>query len=786
MKGIRDEKLKRALERGIVMLLLVVSSLVAVTTAQAATQLVVGNPIRISVADNGSPAISVKHPTTGVYTIQYFYGIDAPSADWGSVIWLAGTDTNYKYAMHSGIGGVPLTPISNITTVDGATSTITTVVDLGSTGIRVTQKFIYTEGDRFVSKEWYLANTGGTTYNDLRFFHGGDSFFGGEDSAYSFYDAANSMVYLRNDNYTDWGIMGFYANPATPASHYYSGQYGNGLTQAGTNALLNDTVDGSYRDAGYQLQWNRALLAPGDTWTILASEVWSLPGAIQVIAPVGQNVSAGGTAELSFTVQNLAAAQVNVTLSASDTAGWGAVIQGSTTATIAANGNISVPVRVSVAGGATAGQTSSVTLTADDGITPKSVSALLTVVSVNLNLSSDPVAFGSIITGNSTSQTVTITNSGATAVTFGNVGGSNPLAAPFGISSDTCSGATVAASATCSFDISFNPGSSGVYNDSLDIPILDPIIVSRTLTVSGTGASLAPAGPHIVWRNATTGQDSVWTMDGTTFKSSAFINSAPAPWKVVGIGDLDGDGSPDIVWRNATTGQNSVWFMNGAAFRSTSSLTTVAAPWTVVGVGDLNGDGKADIIWRNPTTGQNSAWIMNGATITSSAYLNSAPAPWTVVGVGDLNADNKADIIWRNPTTGQNSAWIMNGTTVSSSVYLNTAPAAWTVVGVGDLNGDGKADIIWRNATTGQNSVWLMNGTTVTSSVFLTTLAAPWTVAGVADFNGDGKADILWRNPTTGQNTVWIMNGATTTTTVPLNNAPAAWSIVGVLKVPQV
>ncbi|HEU0264732.1 MAG TPA: FG-GAP-like repeat-containing protein, partial [Geobacterales bacterium] len=499
---------------------------------------------------------------------------------------------------------------------------------------------------------------------------------------------------------------------------------------------------------------------------------------------VGQNVAAGGTAELSFTVQNLAASPVDVTLSASDTAGWGAAIQGGTTTTIAANGNISVPVRVSVAGGATPGQTSNVTLTADDGITPKSVSSLLTVVSVDLNLSSDPLPFGSILSGSSSSQTITITNNSATAVKFGTVGGSNPLAAPFTKSSDSCSGATVAASGSCSFDITFNPSSNGVYNDSLDIPVLEPIIVTRTLTVSGTGFTLAPAGPHIVWRNATTGQNSVWTMDGTTFKSSAFINSAPAPWKVVGVGDLDADGSPDLIWRNPTTGQNSVWFMDGAAFKSTSSLTTVSASWSVVGVGDLNADGKADLIWRNPTTGQNSAWIMNGATISSSVYLSSAPAPWTVVGVGDLNADGKADLIWRNASTGQNSAWIMNGTTISSSVFLTSAPAPWTVVGVGDLNADGKADLIWRNATTGQNSVWLMNGTTVSSSVFLTSAAAPATVVGVADFNNDNKADILWRNPTTGQDTLWIMNGATTSSTVTLGSAPGAWSIIGLLKVP--
>ncbi|CAH2029942.1 FG-GAP-like repeat-containing protein [Trichlorobacter ammonificans] len=284
----------------------------------------------------------------------------------------------------------------------------------------------------------------------------------------------------------------------------------------------------------------------------------------------------------------------------------------------------------------------------------------------------------------------------------------------------------------------------------------------------------------ILWRNPTTGQNSIWFMDtdGSRLASAALTTVAP-PWAIASISDFNGDGKPDILWRNPTTGQNSVWIMDGTTRTGSVALTTVVSPWTIASVSDFNGDGKLDILWRNPTTGQNSVWIMDGTTRTGSVALTTVVSPWTIASVSDLNGDGKPDILWRNPSTGQNSAWIMDGTTRTSSVALTTVAAPWTIASVSGLNGDGKPDILWRNPSTGQNSVWIMDGTTRTSSVALTTVAAPWTIVAVADLNGDGKPDILWRNPSTGQNSVWIMDGTTRTSSVALTTVAAPWKIVG-------
>jgi len=54
-------------------------------------------------------------------------------------------------------------------------------------------------------------------------------------------------------------------------------------------------------------------------------------------------------------------------------------------------------------------------------------------------------------------------------------------------------------------------------------------------------------------------------------------------WQVKGIGDFDGDGKADILWRNAVTGENYIWLMNGLSTASQGSVNFVdpASGWQV-------------------------------------------------------------------------------------------------------------------------------------------------------------------------------------------------------------
>ena len=152
-------------------------------------------------------------------------------------------------------------------------------------------------------------------------------------------------------------------------------------------------------------------------------------------------------------------------------------------------------------------------------------------------------------------------------------------------------------------------------------------------------------------------------------------------------GDLNGDGNADIVWRNAATGEDYIYLMNGTAIAGEGYVRTVADEnWQIAGVGDFDGDGKADILWRNSSTGETYVYLMNGTAIASEGSLRTvADQNWQIAGTGDFDGDGKADILWRNASTGENYIFPMNGTTIlGTEGYTRTVvDLNWQVPGVG-------------------------------------------------------------------------------------------------------
>ncbi|MBL8144441.1 MAG: tandem-95 repeat protein [Acidobacteria bacterium] len=452
-----------------------------------AQQTINGSLIKVIVSDTLAPEILAKASTAQGAGDPYVGQYCCNGPTWGTVIWLNGGSAKFSSPYQGQTG---FTPVSNTLQAVTGGSQIVTVVDLGATGLRLTQVFTYIEGTRYVTKDWTLTNTGGSSYTDLRLFHGGDTFFGGVDSAYGFYDAANSMVYVRNNDYTNWGLMGFYANPGTPASHYFQGHYGTGNSYAKDTGSLPDSVVSSYTDSGYYLQWNRATLAPGQSWSIQAFETWTPAGGVQVLAPANQNTTADTTVTLPFTVQNLTASGATYSLTATSGAGWTTTLPGGANVTVPANSSSTVNVQVVVPPGASGSST--VTL-ATGGGGVASASNTLTVVNLSLGLSPSSVNFGTVAVGSAAAaQAVTVTNNSSGAVTLGTA----TATSPFGKSSDTCSGAVLAIGATCTVSATLATGSAGTFNASLNLPVLEPLLITRTVALSAVVSDVVlPATP---------------------------------------------------------------------------------------------------------------------------------------------------------------------------------------------------------------------------------------------------------------------------------------------------
>jgi VCBS repeat protein len=233
--------------------------------------------------------------------------------------------------------------------------------------------------------------------------------------------------------------------------------------------------------------------------------------------------------------------------------------------------------------------------------------------------------------------------------------------------------------------------------------------------------------------------------------------------------DFDGDGTSDVLWQSKTTRSLGIWTLRGNSVTSIQWLDTLASSdpsWKLVGTGDLNGDGFADLVWQNTSDGRVAVWVMHGTMLLTFGVVNYIPvaSQWHIRGVGDVNGDGRADLVWQHDT-GLLAVWLMDGFNVTAGSMLSVPSVAdtnWVIAGAGDVNGDGTADLVWQNKASGALGVWYLNGATVMATKSLSIPTAPdlnWKIHGVGDVNGDAKADLLWLNESTGEVGVWYLDG---------------------------
>jgi len=160
------------------------------------------------------------------------------------------------------------------------------------------------------------------------------------------------------------------------------------------------------------------------------------------------------------------------------------------------------------------------------------------------------------------------------------------------------------------------------------------IAPDSTWSVAGMGDFNGDRRSDLMWRNSVTGELTEWQLNSAAIINAPDVNVGgfglrpDASWSIAGIGDFNGDGDADMLWRNSN-GTVSEWLMNGASVVDGSAITyqgtavNVAANWKVVEIGDFNGDGDADLLWRDSNTGQLAEWLMNGNVLTASTALKS-------------------------------------------------------------------------------------------------------------------------------------------------------------------
>jgi len=195
--------------------------------------------------------------------------------------------------------------------------------------------------------------------------------------------------------------------------------------------------------------------------------------------------------------------------------------------------------------------------------------------------------------------------------------------------------------------------------------------VPTNWTVKGTADMSNDRIGAILWQD-TAGDVAVWSMFGSTVTSTAILGTVdPSTWSLIG------STSGAILWRD-TSGNLALWQVSGSQVAATS-LGAVTSNWRVVGLGDFNGDGNVDILFRDSNSGTVAIWFLNSsAQVQSTASLGAVPNTWSIVQTGDFNGDGKSDILWEDSSDNL-AVWFMNGGTVASSTVLGNVGTTWQV-----------------------------------------------------------------------------------------------------------
>ncbi|MCW3051695.1 MAG: hypothetical protein JWN14_865, partial [Chthonomonadales bacterium] len=161
----------------------------------------------------------------------------------------------------------------------------------------------------------------------------------------------------------------------------------------------------------------------------------------------------------------------------------------------------------------------------------------------------------------------------------------------------------------------------------------------------------------LLLQNASTGAVATWFMHGTNKVGNvAFSLTPPVEYALVGAGDFSGNGNNTLVLQSSVTHKIALWYTNGTNNATISGGNfvdaTPDASYKVVGVGDFNGDGKSDLVFQNQTTGQIAVWFLDGSHRYGGVLLSATPGTgWSVVGTGDFNKDGFTDLVFQNQTT---------------------------------------------------------------------------------------------------------------------------------------
>ncbi|MGB7234008.1 MAG: aryl-sulfate sulfotransferase [Candidatus Acidiferrum sp.] len=391
----------------------------------------------------------------------------------------------------------------------------------------------------------------------------------------------------------------------------------------------------------------------------------------------------------------------------------------------------------------------------------------------------NPVTFPATIQGSTSGPTsVTVTNSGAGKLTISSVtiGGTNP--ADF-TNTNTCSGASLAANATCTISVTFSPAGthSGALSETIslaDNASMSPQVITASGTANLISLNVSPPASAIGTSNNVT-FSATGDAEGVTYSLAGFTNSgmgtAAAPGSIDASGNYNPPpGSPSIYVVVTATSKT-----NPAV--SASATVNVVAPGTFASTNNVQ-VAQYSVVAPSPANisvqfGLTTSYGLATWTVPTGSLGGAPSVPLYVAGMtqstpyhmrgvlqfGDGSSFNDSDFTF---TTGALTTGTVPNITTATTAGMTPQPG----VEVLDLINEGASTLLTTLvADLNGNVLWAYNpGTSVPAGSsaqpikllpnghFLIT----WTVSSSL---GEAASSVL-QEVDLGSNVIWSMTSA--------------------------
>ncbi len=275
-----------------------------------------------------------------------------------------------------------------------------------------------------------------------------------------------------------------------------------------------------------------------------------------------------------------------------------------------------------------------------------------------------------------------------------------------------------------------------------------------------------------------------WKLNGPQAVAYSSVFQLPkanySTYQRTATGDFNGDGRADLLLAPIGFGvaQTFIWLADGAGGFTAVALESLAADERIVGAGDVDGDGKADLLLSTDYGEKLGYWIMSGGTVLRKATGLAIPADRpALVATGDFNGDHRVDLLWK-PASSRSLVMLVGDGQAFTTAPVRDYAVGWEVWGAGDIDADGRSDILLVNPGSRFFAYWTMDGATPArySQVFRlpggAELPSRFGPVAVGDYNGDGRLDLVLSRQRDRSLVMWLGDGASFTEYPTQRHAP--------------